>query len=106
MSFQSARRSIEERTRGNQLYQEATKGDVPTWTKQQLLQQCFPCYQRAFQFARNDDEKASAKKNSGLAYRQMAFTFGFNRAEVGRLSYFMLQAIESFSAASAWGKGM
>ena len=104
MSSQSGRRSIEERTRGNKLYQEATKGNVSTWTKQQLLQQCFPFYQRAFQFAKNDDEKASAKKNIGLAYRQMAFTFGFGRAEVGRLGYFMLQAIESFSVATAWGK--
>jgi len=99
-----ARRSVEERTRGNKLYQEATKGDIPAWNKQQLLQQCLPFYQRAFQFAKNDDEKASAKKNIGLAYRQMACTFGFAKAEVGRLSYFMLQAIESFSAASAWGR--
>ena len=104
MSSQSARRSIEERTRGNKLYQEAIKGGVPTWTKQQLLQQCFPYYQRAFQFAKNDDEKASAKKNIALAYRQMAFTYDFSRAEVGRLSYFMLQAMESFGAASTWGK--
>ena len=104
MSSQSARRSVEERTRGNKLYQEATKGNISTWSKQQLLQQCFPYYQRAFQFAKNNDEKASAKKNIGLAYRQMAFTFGFARSEVGRLKYFMLQAIESFSAASTWGK--
>lgn len=99
-----ARRSVEERTHGNKLYQEAIKGDIPAWTKQQFLQQCLPFYQRAFQFAKNDDEKASAKKNIGLAYRQMACTFSFARAEVGRMSYFMLQAIESFSAASAWGK--
>ena len=99
-----ARRSIEERTKGNKLYQEAIKGDTPTWTKQQLLQQCFPFYQRAFQFANNNDEKASAKKNIGLAYRQMAYTFGFARAEIGRLSYFMLRAIQSFSEADGWGK--
>ena len=104
MSSQSTRRSVEERTRGNKLYQEAIKSDVPTWTKQQLLQQCFPFYQRAFQFAKNNDEKASAKKNIGLAYRQMANSFSFARAEVGRLSYFMVQAIESFSTASYWGK--
>ena len=104
MFQESTRRSVEERTRGNKLYQEATKGNVSTWSKQQLLQQCFPYYQRAFQFAKNDDEKASAKKNIGLAYRQMAFTFSFAKSEVGRLKYFMLQAIESFSAASAWGK--
>ena len=104
MLSQSTRRSVEERTRGNKLYQEATKGDVSTWSKQQLLQQCFPYYQRAFQFAKNDDEKASAKKNIGLAYRHMAFTFDFARSEVGRLRYFMLQAIESFSAATTWGK--
>ena len=104
MSSQSSRRSVEERTRGNKLYQEAIKDDVPTWTKQQLLQRCFPFYQRAFQFAKNNDEKASAKKNIGLAYRQMAGTFGFARAELGRLGYFMLQAIESFSEASEWGK--
>ena len=100
----SQSRSEDERARGNQLYKEATKTDVKPWIKQQRLQECFPIYQCAFNFAKNDDEKASAKKNVGLAYRQMASTFSPSKSEVGRLRYFMLEAVESFSAAYLFGK--
>jgi len=98
------RRSVEERTRGNQLYQEAVRANIPLWTKQERLQESFPFYQRAFIFAKNDDEKASAKKNLGHAYRQMAGTFGFTKAEVGRLKYYMIQAVELYNSACAFGK--
>jgi len=97
-------RSEEERVRGNQLYKQATKTDIQPWTKQQRLQECFPIYQLAFSFAKNDDERASAKKNIGLAYRQMASTFSPSKSEVGRLRYFMLEAVESFSAAYTFGQ--
>lgn len=96
-------RSVEERTRGNQLYQQAAKDGIPSWTKQQYLQECLPFYRRAFEFANNKDDKASAKKNLGHAYRQMAGTFEHTRSEVGRLNHFMLQAIESFNSATLLG---
>jgi len=97
-------RSTEERNRGNQIYHKALRDDIPSWTKQQYLQECLPFYHRAFQFAKSEDDKASAKKNLGHAYRQMAGTFELTRTEVGRLNHFMLQAIESFNVASAWGR--
>jgi len=97
------RRSIEERTRGNQLYQKATQANIPLWTKQERLQECFPFYQRAFTYAKNNDEKASAKKNLGHAYRQMAGTFGFTKSEVGRLKYYMFQAVELYNSACMFG---
>ena len=97
-------RSTEERTRGNQLYQQATRDGIPSWTKQQHLQECLPFYHRAFRFAKNDDDKASAKKNLGHAFRQLASTFELTKTEVGRQNHFMLQAVESFNVASAWGK--
>ena len=97
-------RSTEERTRGNQLYQQATRDGIPSWTKQQYLQECLPFYHRAFHFAKNEDDKASAKKNLGHAYRQMAGTFELTKTEIGRQNHFMLQALDSFNIASAWGK--
>ena len=97
-------RSTEERTHGNQLYQQATRDGIPSGTKQQYLQECLPFYHRAFDFAKNNDDKASAKKNLGHAYRHMAGTFELTNKEVGRRNHFMLQAIESFNIASAWGK--
>ena len=102
--FPSMERSTEERTRGNQLYQQAISDGIPSWTKQQYLQQCLPFYHRAFQFAKNEDDKASAKKNLGHAYRHMAGTFELTKTEMGRQNHFMLQAIKSFNVASAWGK--
>ena len=95
-------RSVEERTRGNQLYQQATRDDIPSWTKQQYLQECLPFYHRAFQFAKNEDERASAKKNLAHAYRQMAGTFQLTKTEIGRLNYFMLQSIEAYKVAMGW----
>ena len=97
-------RSTEERTRGNQLYQQATRDGIPSWTKQQHLQECLPFYHRAFQFAKNEDDKVSAKKNLDHAYRHMAGTFELTKTEIGRLNHFMLQAIEAYNVATAWGK--
>ena len=97
-------RSVEERTRGNQLYQQATRDNIPSWTKQQYLQECLPFYHRAFQFAKTEDDRASAKKNLAHAYRQMAGTFQLTKTEIGRLNHFMIQAIEAYKVATAWGK--
>lgn len=99
-----AQRSAEERTHGNRLYQQATRDGIPPWTKQQHLQECLPYYIRAFQLARNEDDRASAKKNLGHAYRQMAGTFELTKTEIGRLNHFMLRAVESFNVATAWGR--
>ena len=100
--------NIEERTRGNQLYQQTTRDDIPSWTKQQCLQECLPFYhrRRAFQFTKNEDERTSAKKNLAHEYTagQMAGTFQLIKTEIGRLNHFMIQSIETYKMATAWGK--